>query len=243
MIMKEIEWDNYQKAWKNDQHFQDNKLSADDIQNFMHSNSKSLGAMFRKSVVMDVVLKGILWIATLVLLLLFVSQLRIVLVIVMLLFILSLGIIYQINVFRHIPETNNKLQSTRMHLQQLITFYTRKITKSILIGAISSSLVFIVGSMYYFYFKYGAIRKFDLDDFIVLGLGIVISFALSAWVQLKQNGSHISELESCLSTINEGTFDGDKLNRYKKNRRRNVIIISLILLLGLLLFTWLIAQS
>ena len=105
-----------------------------------------------------------------------------------------------------------------------------------LIGAVSSSFFFIVGSMYYLLFKYGEIRRFAIDDIIVLGLGIALSFGLAAWAQLKQNGAHIAELESLLSDIDDDCLNPNRLLRYHKNRRRNVVAISLLLLTGLALF-------
>ena len=241
--MKEIDWNIIQNAWKNEQGFQEKKLKEDDIQRFMQSSSKSLGAAFGRSIIMDIVLKGILWMAVLILLILLFTQTTWLVINFLLILLITTGIIYQLSIFKKIPRQGISQQTTKTLLKNQISFYSNRMIKSILVSAVSSSLLFIIGSMHYLYFKYGVIRNFEFDDFIVLGIGIVLSFGLSAWAQLIQNGAHMNELQSILAAIDENSIDENNLIRYKNNRRRNIVMVSIILLTGLILLMWFIFHS
>ena len=75
--------------------------------------------------------------------------------------------------------------------------------KSLYVGALSNSLIFLSGSLYYFYFKYGEIRPLDLTDYLVFGGAILIAYVLGAAVNLAAMKFQVRQLESCLQEIDE----------------------------------------
>ena len=94
--------------------------------------------------------------------------------------------------------------------------------------------------MFYLHFKYEQIPTFELDDFIVLSIGIILSFGVSAFAQIKQNDYQITQLESCLVEIDENTIDASSIKKYKTNRIKNIVTIGIALIIGVIIFLYLI---
>jgi hypothetical protein len=134
-----------------------------------------------------------------------------------------------------VPGAEDASQNTRSLLNAYVGFYYRSFVSSLIAGAFSSPLVLISGALYYFYFKYGTIRPLQTEDLVVFGSFILISFLLNAIVQFRNFGFHISQLKESLDAIEQDTLTDSKLSHYRKARKRNLIIYSIILLAGLLL--------
>ena len=122
----------------------------------------------------------------------------------------------------------------RTSLEQKIQFYHKRYIKSLYIGALSNSLIFISGSLYYFYFKYGEIRPMDLEDYLVSGIAIVIAFVFGAVVQIAQHNFQVKQLESCLREIDENTMTELTLKQ-QRMRKLGMFLIALTALIGGLL--------
>lgn len=90
------------------------------------------------------------------------------------------------------------------------------------------------------YFKYRQIPSFELDDFIVLTVGIILSYGVSAFAQIKQNDYQINQLESCLVEIEENTIDASSIKKYQANRIKNIVTIGVALIIGVIIFLYLI---
>jgi hypothetical protein len=88
----------------------------------------------------------------------------------------------------------------------------------------------------------GAIRPLEFVDLLVLGSMVVISFLLSAFVQIKNFNFHIAQLKDTLAEIEQDTLTESRLNYYRKSKYGNLIIYRIILLVGLLLFLLLLLQ-
>jgi hypothetical protein len=145
------------------------------------------------------------------------------------------GIVVQIKTYKKIPDVKNTDQNIKTLLYSYIDFYTKKFVLSLIITSLSSSLFFISGAFYYFYYKYGTIRSFQYDDYLVFGTIIVVSFIFSAFVQIKNFNFHIRQLENSLSDIEKETINESNIKNYKKLNARNLIIYSIILFIGLFL--------
>jgi len=90
------------------------------------------------------------------------------------------------------------------------------------------------------YFKYRQIPSFELDDFIVLTIGIILSYGVSAFAQIKQNNYQIKQLEICLVEIEENTIDASSIKKYQANRIKNIVTIGIALIIGVIIFLYLI---
>lgn len=241
-MMNDSYLDQYKEAWKKDQNFDKLSLSESDIKNFMQSNSKNISNLFKTGLTIDVVLKSILIISFFVLIYFFLQDTLVITINAVLIIISAAAILFQLRVYKMLPYAKNTSESIRASLNENIEFYNKKYIKSLLIGALSNAFIFLSGMMYYFYFKYGEIRPFQLDDYIVFSSAIIISFVFGAFIQFRQHNFQIRQLEVCLDEI-----DADTINEHtvqaQKNKRRNRMILSVIaLIFGLLLFSYILMK-
>lgn len=239
--MENLDLNKYQLAWKNEKSFQVENLSEIEIHNFMKSASKIVG-QYRRSLLFDVAFKSILIISFLVLIFLLKSQSITILTNSFFVFIATIGIIWQTKVYKRV----DKISVTKEHLKDLLSayidFYNREYINSIFVSALSSILFFISGSLFYLYFKYRQIPPFELDDFIVLTIGIILSYCVSAFAQIKQNNYQIKQLEICLVEIKKNTIEASSIKKYKTNRIKNIIATGIALIIGVIIFFYLIFE-
>jgi hypothetical protein len=237
--MENLDLNKYQLAWKKEKSFQAEKLSEIEIQNFMKSASKIVGH-YKRSLLFDIGFKGILLISFLVLIFLLKNQSNAIITNSFIVFITTIGIIWQTKVYKRV----DKICVTKEHLKDLlrayIDFYNGEYVKSIFVSALSSTLFFLSGSLFYVYFKYRQIPSFELDDFIVLTIGIILSYGVSAFAQIKQNNYQIKQLEICLVEIEENTIDSSSIKKYQANRIKNIVTIGIALIIGVIIFLYLI---
>jgi hypothetical protein len=106
------------------------------------------------------------------------------------------------------------------------------------VGALSNSLFILSGMLYYFYFKYGEIRPFQWDDYLVFGVALLIGFALGAFAQVKQHNFHVKQLENCLQEINEDKISTYTIREQRNKKRRISLIFLLALVSGLLVLAF-----
>jgi len=237
--MGNLDLNKYQLAWKTEKSFQAEKLSEIEIHNFMKSASKIVG-QYRRSLLFDIGLKGILIIAFLVLIVLLKNQSLAILTNSFFVFIATIGIIWQTKVYKSVDNISITKEHLKDLLKAYIDFYTGQYIKSIFVSALSSTLFFLSGSLFYLHFKYEQIPTFEWDDFIVLALGIILSYGVSAFAQIKQNDYQIKQLESCLVEIEEDTISASSIKKYKTNRIKNIVKIGITLIVGVMIFLYLI---
>lgn len=233
--MEQINLEEYKSAWKTEKSFSKEKLSVNQITKFMQKTSISISGLFRKSIFIDITIKILLIFSFGVLLVLYANQNLILLINSMFILLTIFGIVVQIKTYKKIPDVKNADQNIKTLLYSHIDFYTKIFAPSLIISSFSSSLFFISGAFYYFYYKYGTIRSFQYDDYLVFGTIIVISFLLSAFIQSRNFNFHIRQLENSLTEIEQETINESKLAHYKKLNNRNLIVYSIILFIGLLL--------
>ena len=145
------------------------------------------------------------------------------------------GIIWQVIILKKVPNRNQANQNSLDILRKYISFYYKHFISSIFVGALSNSLFIFIGSLYYLYFKYQKIPHFSINDIVVMGIGLALSFVIGAIVQLKHNKFHIIQLEKSLKEIEENTISEESIEKYKSRKLKNIIIIAFSILAGLLL--------
>jgi hypothetical protein len=235
--MKSIDLDSIKAAWKNESSFEDQRLSELDIENFLNSKSKDISQLFRKGLIFDIVLKSVIGVSLIGIFFLLKASHSLVPVSYILILIL-LGIRYQWLMIARIPNASASTPVIRISLENKIKFYRRHFIKSLYVGALSNSLFILSGMLYYFYFKYGEIRPFAWDDYLVLGVTLIIGFALGAYVQITQHNFQVKQLESCLQEIDEEAMTTLTLRDQRNKKRRLIFILLLALVCGLLLLAF-----
>jgi hypothetical protein len=234
--MKNIDLEKYKASWKEEKVFREKRLSEIDIRQFMRAASKDVIAHFRKGLLMDLVIKGALFVSLLILIFLLRDQTGWVLASFFLAFLLISGMGGQWLVLQKRPKTRPGEISLLELLRSYLDFYHKHYVPSIFLGASSGSFLFLIGSLFYLNGKYGEIPGFQADDFVVFTMGTVLSFVLGAVVQLKFNNFYISQLEGVLKEIEEDTITPQSLESYRAKSVRRIILISILLIVGLLVF-------
>lgn len=230
--------DSYIGAWKREQVYSALTLSADQISSYLKKQTKSIAVQFRVGVWMDIIYKSILAAACLFFLLVYPGGATSNITALVILGLSLLGTGYQFYIKRLIAKGFDRTQNSREFLAASIAFYNRRYIKSILVSAGTNPLLFATGSLFYFQYNYGGIRPFELDDFIVFSLAIILAFGLSAWIYLNQYNFHISQLEESLSEINAGTIQKHTLQMQRKRRIRRIIASLLALVAGVLVISY-----
>ena len=152
------------------------------------------------------------------------------------------GIGWQLRTRRLIPRQDPGARSTLDLLRQYIAFYYRHYYRALLVMAGSSVFFFLIGSLYYLYFKYGDIPPVRWDDLLVLGIGLVVSFSLSAVAQVWQGNFQIRQLEERVQEIGEQSLSTRSLEIQRNQLLRNAVQIGMALIVGLLLLLYFICQ-
>ncbi len=235
--MKAPDIDSLKSAWKKEQGFETRRLSESDIEKLLHRKSRDISQLFKKGLVFDLVLKSLIGFSLIGIIILFTGNPYLLISMLAVLAIILWTIWYQVKIYRKIPSTGTE-PVIRTSLEQRIQFYHKHFIKSLYIGALSNSLFFISGSLYYFYFKYGEIRPLDLTDYLVFGTGITIAFVLGAWVNISQHNFQMKQLESCLQEIDENALTELTMKDRRNKKIRLFIIVLLALISGLLLLAY-----
>jgi hypothetical protein len=241
--MEETDLQRYKASWKAEKAFEKGILSETDIQGFLKRKSRETGRLFRKGLIFDMVLKSVIAASFLVLPALFAFSLKVVVIGALMLAGSIAAILYQANILRKIPHTDYASDNLRKVLESRIGFYRKKYIHSLYVGALSNPFLFISGMLFYFYFKYGGIRPFALDDFVVFAVAIIISFVLGSYAQIKQHNFHIHQLEVCLDEIDENTMTALTLKKQRNRRRQLWLMYLLAIISGLLVLAYFLARS
>jgi hypothetical protein len=237
--MENLDLNKYQLAWKNEISFQSEQLSEIEIHAFMKSASK-IGGQYKRSILFDIVFKSILLISFIALIFLPTNQSIAIFVHSFLIFITAFGIIWQTKIYKRVDEISVAKEHLKDVLRAYIDFYNGYYVESIFVSALSSTLFFLSGALFYLYFKYDRIPTFEIDDLIVLTIGIILSYGASAFAQIKQNNFQMKQLESCLVEIEEKTINEESIKKYRTKRIKNAVIIGIALIIGVILFLYLI---
>ena len=237
--MKSTDLESIKAAWKNEKSFEDQRLSEAEIESFLSSKSRDISRLFRKGLIFDIVLKSIIGISLIGTFFLLKTNQSIILISAILMLILW-AIRFQWLMIARIPLTSASDPVVRVALEDKINFYRQHYIKSLYVGGLSNSLFILSGMLYYFYFKYGEIRPFEWDDYLVFGITIIIGFALGTYIQITQHTYQVKQLENCLQDIDEEALTSLTLREQRNKKRRLILIFLLALICGLLILAYLV---
>jgi hypothetical protein len=240
--MKEIDLKKYRTAWKSEQGFDKAPLSDADVQDFLRKKSKDINKLFRGSLIIDIVLKSALGISFIILPFLFHSSPEMIVLSSTMICGIIMAILFQLRMIKKIPGTDYSAENLRTILESKISFYNKIYFKSLYVSALSNSLFFISGILYYYSFKYGEIRSFTAGDYLVLGIFLIAGFVLGAYIQIKNHNFQIRQLESCLTEIDENTISELTIKK-EKNRKLYIFLAALLAIIcGLLVLAFIAAR-
>jgi hypothetical protein len=238
--MEQINLNKYIDSWKKNSNkvFKGKQLSDSEIKNFMNGKSKDITKQYRLGLIFDISLKSILSISLVILLIIWGSDIKVLAIGAVLLIINTVSMIIQSSFVKGLPKHNMSETDLRLLLESKINYYYTKYKKIIFIGGLSTPLIFLTGMLYYFLITYGYIRPFEIDDFIVFGSGVILSYVISIGVQFAQFKFYINQLKSCLNDIDEDTISQLTLYTSRNHKNRMIIAMILLVILGTLLLLY-----
>ena len=238
--MEKINLNNYKDVWRAEQSFSKQTLSKNEIQSFLGKKSKDITILFKKGLLMDIVLKAIMGISFVGILFLYAANSNVILWISVVLVITVLTLLYQVRSLKNIPDGSYGEDGVRSSLQSKLNYYYKSYSRSLYIGALSNAMIIISGSLYYFYFKYGELRQMDIADFVVFSTTIILSFVFGLLVQFYHHNFHIKQIKESLNQIDAETISVQTLKSQKLKRVILFWIAFIAITCGLLLLAYLI---
>jgi hypothetical protein len=241
--MNESNLENYRSAWRQEQSFGTRSLGRDEINSVLKKESKSMVQQFRTGLVLDMVIKGLLALALAGVLFLVPASAKLSSLNAAVLALTLFLIFLQSITLHQVPRPSVIGDNLRNYLREITWFYRKRFVGALYVAAVSGSLVFYVGALYYVWLKYGGLRPLDREDYLVFGIGLALAFAINAAAQLWQSGFHMRELEACLDEIDlEGLAEHQV--RKRRFRRQKINMMWLMwLVLGLLVLIWFLARQ
>ena len=142
----------YKNAWQRQSQAQieTNQLKEKQIMDFISSQSNSIAAGYRRSLVFDMCLKTVLLVSFLLLAYLLNTNSNLVVLNAFLAIATGSMLVLQSKFYREASTTEVRESAIRDFLERNIAYFNRKFTKAIFMVASSSPLVFLSGSMFYF---------------------------------------------------------------------------------------------
>ena len=225
------EFEKYRLAWKNEEAFERQTFAEPQVRHFMHAQSQGMEQGYRRALLFDMALKALLFISLVPLIFWFDSSL--VNGWCLILFaILAYGMYSQYRSYELITNEPGIEGTALDWLESQMRYYHRYFHRSILVSALSSAIVYLSGSFYYYRWKYQGLPDFALDDVVVLAVGALLAFGVSAFAQITQGDHQIGQLQNALTELMDGVDTQNVITRFKQSKARSTLIISLLLSAG-----------
>lgn len=234
--MDNNELEKYRKAWQNEAAFNAGSLTSGKIKQYLNRSLRDTRAYFFKGLVTDISVKSLLLVSLLLMGLIFPFQELPRYVLLFYTLLLIIGVSWQVWVIRRIPKPNGITAPVTAMLSGYLEFYYRFYSRSVFVGALSAPILFMIGSTWYFLIKYQNIPTFQLEDTLVFGTGIILSFGLSLLVQFKFNQFRIRQLEDTLQDAEENTLNEKHFTNQRAELTKSVILFGLLVVVGLAIF-------
>ncbi len=233
--------DNIKTAWQQHNHQTINpSLTERDIMLYIEQQSSDISTLFRKGLITDVIIKSVLLISFMGLIKIYQNQVPVMGISIALLVFSLLLLAIQYVFYRQVAGIEDPLQDTRTLLKNKIDYFYKKYTRAIVIAALTNPLLVLSGFLYYFYLKYGSVRPLDTIDIMVFGSAIALSFVISVAAQFYQYRFHVKQLEESLEELEQDTIDEQMIQTWKQKRVRLVLFAVLALVLGLMIFAYIV---
>lgn len=237
-------FERFSKAWKKSglAGFSKKLVSEKDIKEFKMKKSKDFSRGLNNSIIFDFVHKSLLIAAMLLLIWFYRADVSLVVI-----FIGLIGIsIFQLfkengikNEFQTIDDYTKELSTT---ITQKLNFYRAHFPILRVMLAFTNALLVWVGSLFYFYSKYGYYRVDDIID-ILVNVGMIgLAFGISYFALTYQYRFNILELEENLADLDDEVVAAIHIETQKRRKKRFLIGLTILTTIGLLLFIYLVVM-
>ena len=237
-------FERYSSSWKKADKgsISHQKYSENDINKFKMNKSMDFSRALNKTIWFDFMLKGLLLIGMLILAWFYHANTPILSALLILIGV-SIYFIVKENAIRSefdlIDDLSKELSAV---LKEKIKFYTASFPKLKLMIAFSNALFVWIGSMFYYYSKYGYYRIEDIGDIIVSVIMLSLAFGISYYTLTFQYKYYIRELNECLSQLSDEQSAAITIKRQLWRKRVIMSIAILTIVVGVLLFAYILQR-
>lgn len=237
-------FERFSKAWKKSGEADSTKklYSVEDVKLFKMKKSKDFSRVLNNSIIFDFVQKAILIVAMLFLIWFYRIETGLIIAFIGLI-VLSGYLIYSELIIKrkldHINEYDLKLSEV---IGRKVQFFRQYFPTLRWMLAFTNALLVWVGSLFYFYSRYGFYRIEDIIDIAVAVMMVVFAFGGSFLIYSVQFRFNVKELEQSLNILQEDATASEALLALKKKSIRMTIAKILAFVIGLALFVYLLVS-
>ena len=214
------------------------KYSEKDINKFKMNKSNDFSKALNTSIVFDFVFKGLLVLGMVLLIWFYRTNTPIIATLVLLIG----GSIYLLmkeyfirKEFKLVDDLSTELSKV---LKIKIQFYTIFCPKLKWMLASTNALFVWVGSMFYFYSKYGYYKIEGIEDIIVSAIMLTLAFGISFFAMTFQYKYYIHELKECLTQLSNEQTASMTMKKQLWRKRILIIVAILAIIAGVLVFSY-----
>jgi hypothetical protein len=211
----------------------------EDIKLFKMNKSKDFSRALSNSIVFDLVFKTIVIAGMLLLIWFYRTDLILVSTFVALIALSVFLLIHENGIKQEFQKTDDYSRELSVTIQQKLSFYKNHFPSLRWMLALTNALLVWVGSLYYFYFKYGYYRVEDFVDVLVNLVMVGIAFAISYYSMNFQYKFNMLELEENLADLDDEASAAIHIATQKRRKHRMIVRFAILAALGLLLFIYL----
>lgn len=237
-------FERFSKAWKKSEQADSTKklYSVEDVKLFKMKKSKDFSRTLNNSIIFDFVQKAILMAAMLVLIWFYRIETGLIIAFIGLIGLSSYLIYSELIIKRKLDQINEYDLKLSEVIGRKIQFFRQYFPNLRWMLAFTNALLVWVGSLFYFYSRYGFYRLEDIIDITVAVLMVVFAFGGSFLIYTFQFRFNVKELEQSLNILHEDASASETLLALKKKSIRMTIAKIIAFMVGLGLFVYLLAS-
>lgn len=235
-------FERFSKAWKKSgiAGSTEKKYTVEDIKKFKMKTSKDFSQTLNKSIIFDFAFKSILIVAMLLLVWFYWANTVLVSAILTIIGLSSYLLYRESHIrkeFQKIEDYSRELSAT---IKEKVKFYRSNSTSIQWMLAFTNAVLVWVGSLFYFYSKYGYYRVEDFTDLIVNLLMVGLAFGISYAAYHYQYRFNVQELEENLADLDDESLAAIHIQSQTRRRKRLTTGLIILTLVGLLLLIYLV---
>jgi len=230
-------FDRFSEAWIKRTSTGDSQkiYSENDIKNIKMKTSKSFSKSVKTSIVFDLVFKGLLIVGMILLAWFYRTNPVVLIAIVLLIGLSALFIKKENGIQKSLHKIDDYSKEVSEVIKMKLAFYKQSFTPLKLMMAYTNALFVWVGSMFYFYLKYGYYKMEDFGDLFVTTLMVMLAFSISYFALTWQIKNGVMELEESLNDLNEE--QADLLHMQLHRKRKQKIVMAVMAAIGIFLLS------
>ena len=231
-------FERFSEVWKKGTSAGDSQkiYSENEIKNIKMKTSKDFSKSIYYSIVFDYALKGILILGMILLAWFYKANPAVIITIFSLIGISALFIYKEISIKNRLRTIDDYSKDVSEVIKLKLAFYKHSITPLRLMIAFTNALFVWVGSMFYFYSKYGYYKMEGFGDLFVTILMVTLAFSISYFALTWQIKTNVVELEESLHGLDDEQ-QADLLHMQLQRKRKQKIAMAVIAAIGILLLS------